>query len=146
MYHYIESGLKNIWLRNGYVEHDTPYGKGVSVEDVTGLHEAIALQLAKKPGKLTGPEIRFLRKEMEMSQTSLASFIGVSAQSLALWEKSKGRITVPAERLLRLIVKGHYNGNVTIRRAIEVLNSLDVEKHESKLVFQETDKKWKSAA
>jgi len=83
---------------------------------------------------------------MEMAQSTLAAIFGVSVQTLALWEKSKSKITAPAEKLLRLVVKGHFNGNATIRRAIEVLNHLDIEEYESKLVFQENGKKWSATA
>lgn len=146
MYHYLESGLTNIWLKNGYVEQRTPYGKALAIDDLPGLHQAIALALVEKPGKLEGREIRFLRSEMEMSQPSLATLIGVSAQSIALWEKDKSGVTGPAEKLLRLIVKGHFNGNATIRRAIDVLNGLDAAQHHSRMVFQESEKKWAHAS
>ncbi|MGF6710276.1 putative transcriptional regulator [Luteibacter sp. W1I16] len=146
MYHYLESGLPNIWLKNGYVEQQSPYGKTIAIDDLLGLHRTIALALVEKPRKLNGAEIRFLRTEMELSQSALAGFIGVSAQSIALWEKDKSGITGPAEKLIRLIVKGHFNGNATIRRAIDVLNGLDAADHQSRLIFQEHGRKWSHAA
>jgi hypothetical protein len=42
MYHYIESGLPNVYLENGYREVKTAYGKSVVIHDVEGLHFAIA--------------------------------------------------------------------------------------------------------
>ncbi|HXO99430.1 MAG TPA: transcriptional regulator [Luteibacter sp.] len=146
MYHYLESGLTNIWLRNGYVEEQTPYGKAIAIDDLPGLHQTIALALVEKAGKLEGSEIRFLRTEMELSQPSLATLVGVTAQSIALWEKDKSGITGPAERLLRLIVKGHFNGNATIRRAIDVMNTLDSVRRQGRLIFEEDGKKWSRAA
>lgn len=144
MYHYIESGLDNIWLRNGYVEENTPYGPTVAFKDILGLHESISLAIVEQAGRLGGAEIRFLRHQMEMSQVSLAELIGVTSQSIALWEKSKAIITTPSDKLLRLIVKGHYSGQVTVRRAIVALNRRDQDDHAARLVFQESDKKWKS--
>ena len=44
MYHFIESGLPNIWLRNGYTEENSPYGPTVAFEDIFGLHRAIAMR------------------------------------------------------------------------------------------------------
>ncbi len=41
MYHYIESGLDNVWLVNGYTRHQTSYGKGVSFKEVEKLHATI---------------------------------------------------------------------------------------------------------
>jgi DNA-binding transcriptional regulator YiaG len=144
MYHYLESGLDNVWLRNGYLEENTPYGPTVAFKDISGLHESISLAIVQRAGKLRGIEIRFLRRQMEMSQVALAELIGVTSQSLALWEKGKAVITPPSDKLLRLIVKGHYSGQVTVRRAIDALNHRDNADHAARLVFQESDRKWKS--
>lgn len=146
MYHYVESGLDNIWLQNGYLEEDTPYGRTVSFTDIPGLHESISLSIVEQAGRLGGPEIRFLRRQMEMSQVSLAELIGVTSQSIALWEKGKAVITAPSDKLLRLIVKGHYSGQITVRRAIDALNHRDQDDHAARLVFQESDRKWKTVS
>src|SRR3981081_3052180 len=61
MYHYRECGLPNVYLENGYHEIETPYGRGVSIEDVEGLHIAIAHALVEEKPSLTGPEVRFIR-------------------------------------------------------------------------------------
>lgn len=146
MYHYTESGLRNVWLRNGFTVHKTPYGNGVAIEDVAGLHKALALALMMKPGKLSGTEIRFLRKEMEMSQVSLAACLGANVQTLATWEKGKAKISGPADKMLRIMIKGHFNNNVQVRRLIEALNNLDLAKHEGKMIFHEEGSKWQMAA
>jgi DNA-binding transcriptional regulator YiaG len=83
MYRYTESGLKNVRLMNGYAIKKTPYGKAVSIQDLEGLHRAIGSIIAKRP-KLTGPELRFLRKEMGLSQKGLADFVGTSEQTVSL--------------------------------------------------------------
>lgn len=44
MYHYLECGKNNIWLLNGYNEIDTPYGKGVSINNVLELQEIVDKQ------------------------------------------------------------------------------------------------------
>ena len=61
-YHYTESGLTNVWLANGYTVRKTKYGEGVSIQDADGLHRALARVLSNK-ARLTGTEVRFLRKE-----------------------------------------------------------------------------------
>ncbi|PPU95138.1 helix-turn-helix domain-containing protein [Xanthomonas albilineans] len=143
MYHYTESGLRNVWLRNGFTVHKTPYGDGVAIEDVDGLHKALALALTMKPRKLSSTEIRFLRKEMQMSQIALAAALDVNVQTLATWEKAKAKISGPADRMLRVLLKGHFNNNVHVRRLIETLNSLDQEHHEQMMIFQEEGRRWK---
>src|SRR5438132_893333 len=65
MYQYKESGLGNVYLVNGYRHHDTPYGKGISIDNTEGLHKAIGRWLISLPKPLNGAELRFFRLEME---------------------------------------------------------------------------------
>jgi hypothetical protein len=39
MYHYTESGLRNVWLENGVTRRKTAYGVATSIQDVDGLHK-----------------------------------------------------------------------------------------------------------
>ena len=143
MYHYTECGLRNVWLKNGYVIHKTPYGEGVSIQDVEGLHELIGRKLAMLP-KLTGTELRFLRKEMGMSQRALGELLGTSEQNISLWER-RGRMPKVSDRLVRLIYLEHLDGNVRVRKIIENLNELDSVKEQA-LQFEEYSGQWKEAA
>lgn len=142
MYHYTESGLQNIWLKDGYEIRKTPYGKGVAIKDVAGLHRAIATSIARRP-TLTGAELRFLRKELGMSQRALAELIGTSEQNVSLWER-RGHIPKVSDRMIKLIYLEQANGNVKIRELIERHNELDV-KAQERLEF-EKKAQWKEAA
>ena len=143
MYHYTESGLQNVWLKNGYIVRNTPYGKGVSIHDLEGLHKAICLALTRSP-KLTGAEFRFLRKELGMSQRGIASLLGTTEQNVSLWER-RGRVPKVTDRLIKLIYLEHVNQNVKIRELIERLNEQDT-KAQEKLRFETSDQEWKEAA
>jgi len=146
MYHYTESGLRNVWLVNGFKRHTTPFGEGVSIADVQGLHQVLTQALVMKPGRLAGSEIRFLRKEMELSQRSLSTCLGVSIQTLAAWEKGKARIPGPADRMLRILVKGHFDNNVHVKQLIDTLNDLELAQHEHRILFQESGNQWRKVA
>jgi DNA-binding transcriptional regulator YiaG len=104
MYHYRECGLPNVYLVNGYREIETPYGRGVSIEDVEGLHIAIAQALVEEKPSLTGPEVRFIRKLLELTQTQLAALLGVEDQSVRRWEKL-ARVPKQADHGLRLVFR-----------------------------------------
>lgn len=143
-YHYLESGLRNIWLKNGYtVERDAEYGELVSFHDVDGLHRAIGRALALKP-RLTGAEVRFLRREMGLSQRGLGELLGVGDQAVALWEK-RGRVPKTADRMLRLIYLEHVEGNAPIVATIRHINDLD-EKSEECIVAEEARDGWRALA
>jgi DNA-binding transcriptional regulator YiaG len=142
MYHYTESGLQNIWLKDGYKVVKTPYGKGVAVQDLAGLHDAIGRSIALRP-RMTGAELRFLRKEIGLSQRALGELIGTSEQNISLWER-RGRIPKVSDRMIKLIYLEHAQGNVKIRELIERQNNLDV-KAQERLKFEKKPK-WKEAA
>lgn len=106
MYHYQGCGLPYVFLQNGFELVDTPYGQGVSIHDIDGLHSALAEAIVNNPGQMLGCEVRFLRTQLELSQLALADVLGVSEQSVARWEKGKSKqVNAAAERLLRILYK-----------------------------------------
>lgn len=146
MIEYSGCSLPNIYLSNGYTEIETPFGKSVSIDDVEGLHRAIGMEIVNKEPTLSGPEFRFLRKELELSQDKLGGLLGRDSQTIALWEKEKGDLPKMADMLLRAIYSEHLNENVQIINMIERLNELDrIERDERRFEFAETDEGWRAA-
>lgn len=125
MYHYTDGGLRNVWLRNGYTLYQTPYGKAVSFQDGDGLVRTVCLALARKSGRLTGTEFRYIRSSgFLMSQPSLAKLLGVDGQTVARWEKT-GKVPKWADKLMRLLYEAHADGQETIRHAVARINDID---------------------
>lgn len=145
MYHYTECGLNNVWLANGYDEHETPYGAAVSIADVDGLHRAIALHLIKYKPRLSGGEFRFLRKELDLSQAALARVLGNDAQSVARWEKN-GRPPKMAERFLRALYREHAEGNARIQDIVQRLNETDRKAYQQKVIYEKAADEWRELA
>jgi putative transcriptional regulator len=143
MYHYTESGLQNIYLENGFAIHKTPHGKGVAISDAAGLHRAIGRAIAVRP-RLTGAELRFLRKEMELSQRALGELVGATEQNVSLWER-RGHIPKTAARLLKLLYLSRLDGNVQVCKAIDALIELD-EHREEQMRFNSRKGHWRNAA
>lgn len=128
MYHYTECGLDNVWLKNGYTEHQTPYGCGVAVSDADQLHEVLALAIAKKAGRITGQELRYLRSMLDLSQGALGATLGVKDQSISLWER-KDSITTAAEAVVRMLVVEKMDGNPRIADLLHKIATLDAAGH-----------------
>ncbi|NYT81579.1 helix-turn-helix domain-containing protein [Alcaligenaceae bacterium] len=143
MYHYTESGLRNVWLANGYKIRNVGGEEAVAIHDVDELHRVIGRSLARKP-RLTGAELRFLRKEMGLSQNRLADLLGSTEQTVSLWER-RGRMPVGYDRLVRAFYLEYLDGNVKLQEMVERLIDLDL-KEEGKAIFEDTDTGWRRAA
>ncbi|MDX2142232.1 MAG: helix-turn-helix domain-containing protein [Rhodospirillaceae bacterium] len=103
LYHYRMSGLEGIYLADGFDIVDTHRGQGVVFHDVEGLHRAIGRHLMKSRKRLSGPELRFLRKDLDQTQAALARLLGVTSQQVARWEKGQSAMPAAADAMLRLI-------------------------------------------
>jgi DNA-binding transcriptional regulator YiaG len=102
-YLYKECGLDNIYLMNGFdieVENGEEF---VSIRNVDGLWKAIGLNLVTRKKTLSPKEIRFLRTQMDMTQSELARLLRVDDQTVARWEKKKCNIPGPADLGLRML-------------------------------------------
>jgi len=146
-YHYTECGLNNIYLLNGYQYIDTPRGSAVSIKDADGLHKAIGMFLVTTKRDLSGEELRFLRHEMLMSQSTLAKLLGVSDQAIRRWENGKVAIHKPSESLLRLLYREHvHDRDGKISTVLKQIADLEEELNDKELLFKDTSKGWQSAA
>lgn len=147
MYHYLEGGLPDVWLVNGYNKIKTSQGEAIKIHHVLGLHKAIAESICKNPKRISGAEFRFLRKEMELSQKSLGIQMGVDEQRINRWENEKNKEGVDpmADRLIRQIYLEWANGNQSIRELIDRLNEAD-SKDKDRLKLKLQGDRWRPAA
>lgn len=146
MLHYTDCGLQNVWLANGYrKEIIEGIGECLEIDDIDGLHRLIGHDLVHYRKRLAGPEIRFIRIEMGLSQVRLAEALGVDEQTISLWERSKRRPTVAAERMLRLMYLEQREGVSKIAEKIAEWNELDRQEDERR-VFEESAGTWRLAA
>lgn len=111
-YTYSECGLDNVVLLSGYEHQDFDGEIFTSIHDVENLHECILKTLALKKSLLTAKEIRFIRREMNLTQVGLANIIGSSGQAIGRWEKSIDGtdIPLPHDLLLKVIIQDHVHG------------------------------------
>lgn len=122
--HYTACGLDNVYLASGYQEIVIGGQRGVSVRDVDDLHKCIAGALIRKK-LLTGREIRFLRKLLDLTQRELGDFLRVSDQSIARYEKDQTPLDGPADDMLRLLVRAHVSGCLNVREELEAFRQSD---------------------
>jgi transcriptional regulator with XRE-family HTH domain len=85
-------GLPHVYLASGFTV-DSEGDGATSYRELDGLYIAIARAIAMRPGRLTGAELRFLRKRMNLSQAQVGEIVGKTDQVVAKWEK--GQLPVP---------------------------------------------------
>ena len=99
------SGLPNVILVKVEVRRCLSCGaEEVALPRVEGLHRSLADFIVRKPGRLAGAEVRFLRKYLGWSSGDFAKHMGVSREAVSRWENGHDKIGGLADRLLRLFV------------------------------------------
>lgn len=148
MLEYKDCGLKGVWLASGYrIEEVEGVGPCLEIDDIDGLHRAIAHHVVHYRKRLSGPEIRFLRVEMGLSQKRLGDALGVDEQTVSLWERSQRRPSVAAERMLRLLYLEHADGTTRLAEMIGQWSKADREEGEPQCTTAEKNEDgWRIAA
>jgi len=143
-YHYLECGVDNVYLVNGFRYVDTPRGQGIIIEDLDGLHSAIGRYLVRNKKRLSGDEFRFLRHELNLTQVHLGALLDVSDQQVARWEKGESKIPGAADKVIRMLYTEHIGGNDRITDILKRLAELDELVHEE-TNFEDTRQGWRLA-
>jgi DNA-binding transcriptional regulator YiaG len=143
--HYTACGLDDVYLLSGYEVEKTSEGEGISIKKLELLHKAIGCSLVKEKKVLSGKELRFLRKQMDLSQAELGALVGLTSQQVARWEKGESEISGAADVVLRLLYIEHAGGAINMRDLVERLNEMD-SSIEEKFFFEKTAQGWKSKA
>lgn len=100
---YTACDLPNVVLKDVEVRHCPDCGEEqLAIPRVLELHRGLALQVVRKPGRLTGKEVRFLRKFLGWSGADFARHVGAQPETVSRWENEHERIGATYDRLLRL--------------------------------------------
>jgi putative transcriptional regulator len=142
---YTLCGLDDVYLLSGWKRVQTPYGDGITIKDVDGLHRAIGLNLVRQKKALSGPEIRFLRKEMGLTQEELGERVCKSGQQIARWEKGQSEISGSAELLLRVLYLQHLGEHPLLAEIVKHLRAIE-DRGNQKQVFKPTRDGWQAIA
>jgi DNA-binding transcriptional regulator YiaG len=123
---YTGCGLENVFLRNGFQVYSGKDGEErILIQDLEGLHKAIAAAIANSPAPLDAKTFRFLRRERDMSQRQIAAILGVEEQTVSGWERARHPIPQSADLVLKGLTNECINGNAELGRLIDRFNSLD---------------------
>ncbi len=85
---------------------DTPmkkvFGEWIIDIDMNALQKFVFEGLIRKPFPLTGKEMKFMRKFLEISTTELGKNLGVSHATIVKWEKEQAKVGPMQEAYLRM--------------------------------------------
>lgn len=101
-FHYTQCGVDDVYLLSGFKLEKTAYGETFSIKNMEGLHEAIALWLITERETFSGKEVRFLRKQMKLTQEQLGDMIEIGGQMVARYEKDISTMPDAPAMLLRM--------------------------------------------
>jgi putative zinc finger/helix-turn-helix YgiT family protein len=106
-YLFRESGLPNVILKDIQVVTCDHCGSAEPIiprlNEVTRL---IASATVRKPRPLSGEDIRFLRKQMDMNGETFAQHLGVDKTTLSKWENNQIQVGASSDRLIRAVALG----------------------------------------
>jgi DNA-binding transcriptional regulator YiaG len=101
------------------IGRDADYGELVTIDCLPDLVMAMAFSLVAKPERLTGAEMRFLRKRMGATQSDLRAELWVSEQTIANYEKGKTDAG-PADRALRVLFLAPVADDATLAKELRL--------------------------
>ena len=103
-YRYGESGISNVILRDIEVCDCANCGhSAVVIPRIAMIHRAIAQALTNSPARLTGEQLRFLRKHLGLSGDQLGRYLHTDRTKISKWEREEDRIGPATDRLVRLL-------------------------------------------
>ena len=100
--HYTQCGLDDVFLVNGFSREETDYGPATSIHNVDRLHHVIGMHIVRHKKTLSAKEMKFLRRQMNFTQRELGNAMGVTAQTIARYEKDEAPVSGPVNRLIRI--------------------------------------------
>lgn len=112
-YIYTECGLDNVVIEGLSIVEDHAGEETVTIPAIGLLHQVIAEGIVGLPVKMTGPELRFLRTEMGLTQEGLAEILKVKPLSVSRWERTDP-ISDASEMLIRLLAVDRLELNIEL--------------------------------
>jgi DNA-binding transcriptional regulator YiaG len=90
-------------------------GEWVIDINLAALQRFVFQGLISKPYPLTGKELRFMRKFLEMTTTEFGEKLGVSHAAVVKWEKEQAEISAAQEPYIRLFLCERFRDSELLR-------------------------------
>jgi len=122
---FLESGLDNVILVNVEIEKCNDCEEEiVSIPNANQLLKLIGERIILTPNRLTGAEIRFLRKNIYLKVQEFAKILGIHRVTASRWENGHTEPKAAEDRLIRMIYSQYAKVSETTReKLIEMFKS-----------------------
>jgi hypothetical protein len=98
------SGLPNVFLHDIEIAECSHCGNTDTIIPYPiRIDRAICLAVLKSPGRMTGPQLRFVRKHIEKDIPTFAQYLREEEAQLTRWELDQEAIPPAVDRLVRLL-------------------------------------------
>jgi DNA-binding transcriptional regulator YiaG len=142
MYHYIECGLPNVYLKNGFTVDLIDDEEYISIDDMNQLHSAIAQIIVDSSTTLHSAEFKFLRVELNLSQKMLGQRFGVSEQTIARYEKGQSDIPRTTDAALSSLYMEKLEKNNPVGFFLDLLSDSEAKQAAKEILLEETENHW----
>src|SRR5690242_1734296 len=122
MIHYPHFAFSNLYLDGGYREIQAPDGNEVEYLNPDALEQCVRRLLLRKPSRLRGWDLRFLRRGLGMTQTQFGKLVDRTEQSVARWEKGKAAIPAYVDLTIRTRFAQRFESTMPLS---DLLNCID---------------------
>jgi len=148
-YHYTLAGLPHVRL-SGITVYECAAGHGSVpvIPRIGELHRVIARTFIEKSAPLTGPELRFLRKNAGFSARKFAALLVIDPAHLSRVENGKQKALGPStDRLARLVALAAMKGGDSVRDVLLREAAAHIERKKQRAaMFTLERNRWKAAA
>lgn len=105
-YPFKELGLRNVVLQGiELVRCDTCGNEDPRIPRLSELMRVLALAVIRKPYRLSGEELRFLRKYLGLTAEKFAGILRVDRTTVSKWENGEDSVGEQSDLLIRLIAQ-----------------------------------------
>jgi YgiT-type zinc finger domain-containing protein len=103
-YDFVESGLDYVVLHNAQIIECTHCGnRDPVIHKPKMLMNNLLVAVAGKPERLEGQDVRFIRKQLRMTQETFARFVATDKTKISKWENDADPIGPQSDLLIRSV-------------------------------------------
>jgi len=146
-YAFTPSGLSSVFLCGIKVERCEKCGlESPSIPRLGQLLDVIAGDLLRKRSRLTGEEVRYLRKHVGLAAGAFAALVRVTPEHFSRLENGKTSVTEPIDRLTRAVVSARQDSDFLFEILLKWAEELRETKGLAPPCFELAGEEWRRTA